>query len=160
MPTIDEILPLTTEKPPAARRGFLNRQKSALELFHKIKSYKSEEQSPEDDEAARSDEEDKIKIEDYYDYGDDVAAGDSDKSGDNRAHNLTELLSPRTERGGGLKSGAYDDYGDYSDNVHLVNSFDVESLQSVESEHLDSFYRSKKHKLSLHLLDTDYDEGR
>lgn len=150
VPTIDEILPLTTEQPR------LHKQRTALDLFNKIKNYKSEERNQEDDEETEEEVEDLLaKSEDYYDDAD-AAADYSDSSDTNN-----QSISLRTGRGGG--TGAYngrnyDEYDEYPGFADSNNNYDSESLQSVESEHLDSFYRSKKHKL-FH-LDADFFEGR
>lgn len=182
VPTIDEILPAPNKDPPEesnSDRGGGGRKrykpKTALELLRKGQrfrpanpKYSLVNQTESESELNASDEEDrdKIRIEDYYDedyvegdeneeenqYGEDEEEND----GRSRRHNATSDSLRSGARGGAI--GDYDDYMD--------NNYDIESLQSVESEHLDLFYRNNNNYKRFHgghnrfYLDDDFYEGR
>lgn len=181
VPTIDEILPVPAKDPPSdgdgggrgkagARKRF--RPKSTYDLLkggprkgfkpsnpkYSAPNNNSDETSQSTDDQTRNEE----QVEDYYeeDYTDGGNEGDhlnydnyddgeaeANGGGSREANNTLDLLNgDRGLFGAGAVLGDYDD---------------TESLQTVESEHFNLFYRNHNKRFNQRFnVDDDYYEGR
>lgn len=176
VPTIDEILPAPTKDPPKIKYGEYGggggrkrfRPKTAIDLLRgragfkpSHPKYKSANSSSGSEEAGEDQDKTNDSVEDYFDedYADAVNqeeanydnydVEDGSSTGDN---STTEDLTRDRDLFDAAGIGAV--LGDYDD---------VESLQTVESEHFNSFYRNQNKRYSggnRFYLDDDFYEGR
>lgn len=168
------------------------RPKTALELLHstgksgfrpsrpKYSALRASNLTDQSLLSGSDEDQDKIPIEDYYDdaeqgeedYVDDgevenpedvANENEGENEGRNRRNNGTLEILLNVGRGDG--AGGIGDYDDYGENNY--ETYETEGLQSVESEHLDLFYRNhfnnrdhSRRSNSQFFSDDDFSEGR